>query len=92
MLEPNKTHVVVSSGADEELKSKAQEISSDLIFDGNDVIQLRIKENNTYIDTIYDVGNVSVIFDNEVFIRKLQLLLITVSLDKVNGWVIYQHI
>lgn len=70
MLEPNKTHVVVSSGADEELKSKAQEISSDLIFDGNDVIQLRIKENNTYIDTIYDVGNVSIIFDNEVFIRK----------------------
>ncbi|MDY0023417.1 MAG: lamin tail domain-containing protein [Candidatus Izemoplasmatales bacterium] len=44
-------------------------ITEDLVFDGNDTIQLRYK-NDTYIDSIYHIGNRDFVMDNEVYIRK----------------------
>lgn len=66
------TLVVVYQEAGSELKAKADLLSADLIFDGNDVIQLRYK-NNTYIDTIYPLGSRNFLMDNEVYIRKPEI-------------------
>ena len=63
------TFVIVYQEASSELKDKADLLTSDLVFDGNDVIQLRYK-NNTYIDTIYPIGSRNFLMDDEVFIRK----------------------
>lgn len=62
------TYVIVNSDADANLLVKGDLLSDNLIFDGNDTIQLRYK-NNTYIDTIYNIGNRGFVLDNEVFIR-----------------------
>jgi endonuclease YncB( thermonuclease family)/beta-lactam-binding protein with PASTA domain len=68
-------------------KAKNDLITYDLDFDGNDVIQLRYK-NNTYIDTIYQIGNKDFIMDNEIFIRKADVVKGTRSY-KFNEWTAY---
>jgi endonuclease YncB( thermonuclease family) len=68
-------------------KAKDDLITYDLDFDGNDVIQLRYK-NNTYIDTIYQIGNKNFIMDNEIFIRKADVIKGTRSY-KFNEWTAY---
>ena len=73
LLAPLDTYVVVCQGADAELIAKADLVTEDLLFDGNDVIQLRYK-NNTYIDTIYPIGTRTFIMDDEVFIRRPEIV------------------
>lgn len=68
-------------------KAKDDLITYDLDFDGNDVIQLRYK-NNTYIDTIYQIGNKDFIMDNEIFIRKADVVKGTRSY-KFTEWTAY---
>lgn len=68
-LNPQETFVIVHSNADQPLKVKADLLSNQLNFDGNEVVQLRYK-NNTYIDTIYQIGNRLFTFDDEIFVRK----------------------
>jgi endonuclease YncB( thermonuclease family) len=62
------TYVIANTDADVSILSSADLISEDLLFDGNDTIQLRYK-NDTYIDSIYNIGNRNYIMDNEVYIR-----------------------
>lgn len=69
-LAANETYFIVSSTSSDVLKEKAYLISSNLIFDGNDTIQLRKKSNNTYIDTIFNIGNNEPRFSDEIFIRR----------------------
>lgn len=68
MLAPQETYLLVSSSTSSALKEKADKTSNRLSFDGNDTIQLRYS-NDTYIDTIYDLGNKLFIMENELFIR-----------------------
>lgn len=68
-----KTYFIASSTSAEELKEKADLVSHNLIFDGNDTIQLRKKSNNTYIDTIYNVGNTVFTMDDEIYIRRANI-------------------
>lgn len=64
------TFVIAKKGATQELLQKADLVSENLTFDGNDTIQLRKTKNNTFIDTIYHVGNISRTMDEEIFVRK----------------------
>jgi len=69
-LQPGETFVIVNENADiAELLAKADLLTPDLVFDGNDTIQIRF-ENGTYIDTIYHIGNRDFIMDEEIFVRK----------------------
>lgn len=67
-LLPEQTFVIVKSNASETLKAYADLLSEWLVFDGNDVIQLRYK-NNTYIDTISQIGTQTFVMRDEVFVR-----------------------
>jgi len=68
-LAPGETYVIANrSSNNAQLLMRADLMTYDLVFDGNDTIQLRYL-NNTYIDTIYNLGNSNFIMDNEVFIR-----------------------
>ena len=70
-IKANETFLIVKQGADDEnLLEHAGLVTNKLIFDGNDTIQLRFSKNNTYIDTIYDIGNISATLDDEVFVRR----------------------
>ena len=69
-LASGETYFIASSTSNDDLKSKAQLVSSKLIFDGNDTIQLRKKSNNTYIDTVYNIGNTAFTMDDEIFVRR----------------------
>lgn len=69
-MEPNETFVVVNSNANEALKNKADFMNENIFFDGNDTIQLRQSHNDTYIDSIYHVGNISATLNGEVFVRR----------------------
>lgn len=68
-LNSHETFVIVYSQADQVLKDKADILSDQLRFDGNEVIQIRYK-NNSYIDSIYQIGNRLFTLNDEVFIRK----------------------
>ncbi|MGE0002983.1 MAG: lamin tail domain-containing protein [Candidatus Izemoplasmatales bacterium] len=67
-LAPGETYTVVRANADAALLAKADLTNANLIFDGNDCIQL-VYKNGTYIDTIFSIGNMSFLMDDEVFIR-----------------------
>jgi len=67
-LQPGETYVIANSGANVNILAKADLISANLVFDGNDTVQLCF-ENGTYIDTIYNIGDRDFIMDNEVFVR-----------------------
>lgn len=71
MLAANETFVIAQEEGTE-VTSYADLITKDLLFDGNDTIQLRNKANNTYFDTIYDVGNISIILNDEIFVRRAE--------------------
>ena len=67
-LLPGNTYIVSYRGASENIKSKANKTSTQLVFDGNDTVQLRYK-NNTAIDSIYEIGETLFIMQKEMFIR-----------------------
>lgn len=70
-IKPNETFLIVKEGAtDTNLLNEAGLVTNSLNFDGNDTIQLRRVSNDTYIDSIYEVGNIYSTLDNEVFIRR----------------------
>lgn len=69
-LNPNETFVIVNELADANLLDKADLTHKNVLFDGNDTIQLRKVSNNTYIDSIYHVGNISSTLNDEVFVRR----------------------
>ncbi|QLY40423.1 hypothetical protein HF295_06005 [Hujiaoplasma nucleasis] len=66
----NETYLIVAKSSTASLQRYADLRSDDLIFDGNDTIQLRVNQNNTYIDTIYQVGDRTSLMDNEIFVRR----------------------
>jgi endonuclease YncB( thermonuclease family) len=68
MLESKGTHILIYRGSSQSLKDIADQDSNVLLFDGNDVVQLRYK-NDTFIDTIYDLGNMLFVMWNEMYIR-----------------------
>lgn len=68
-IAPGEVYLIVSRSSDPALKDMADLVSRLLIFDGNDTIQLRYK-NNTYIDTIYQIGDRGFAMDNELFVRR----------------------
>ncbi len=68
ILEPGETYLVANLNANSEILAKADMVSDDLNFDGNDVIQLCYL-NGTYIDTIYNIGNKDFVMDNLLYIR-----------------------
>lgn len=70
VLEPQQTFLIVHSSADEALRLKADLLTENLLFDGNDTIQLRFVDNHTFLDTIYHVGNISSTMDGEIFVRR----------------------
>ena len=67
-LAPGETYVIANDLANGNIQVNADKLSEDLLFDGNDTIQL-CYENGTYIDSIYNIGNRDFVMDNEVFIR-----------------------
>lgn len=68
-LEKNKTFVVGNK------KHDLVDLNSENItFDTIDVIQLRYKNNNTFIDTIYDLGNILDNFKEEIFVRNPKIV------------------
>ncbi len=73
-LLPGETYVIANKASTNgNLLKKADEYFFELNFDGNDTIQLRYK-NNTYIDSVYHIGNTDFVMDNEVYIRKANVV------------------
>ena len=68
-LNPGEVYVIAHEDSNQDILDEADLITADLLFDGNDTIQLRYI-NETYIDTIYHIGNRNFIMDNEVFVRQ----------------------
>lgn len=73
MLGVGETFVIAHSDANANILSKADLTSGDLVFNGNDTIQVRF-ENGTYIDTIYNIGNKDFIMDDEIFVRSAEVV------------------
>ncbi len=73
ILEPGETYLVANLNANSEILAKADMVSDDLNFDGNDVIQLCYL-NGTYIDTIYNIGNKDFVMDNLLYIRDASIV------------------
>nr|MDA3837460.1 lamin tail domain-containing protein [Candidatus Delongbacteria bacterium] len=69
VIEPNDTFLISSKVSEPDLQRKAELRTDDLVFDGNDTIQLRYK-NDTYIDTVYNLGERGFIMDNEIYVRR----------------------
>jgi endonuclease YncB( thermonuclease family) len=72
-LLPGEAYVIANSNANNDILLNADLTSDILIFDGNDTVQIRYL-NNTYIDTIYQIGNRDYSMNDEVFIRKSDIL------------------
>ncbi len=68
-LATGEVYVIAHEDANQDILDEADLVTADLLFDGNDTIQLRYK-NETYIDTIYHIGNRDFVMDNEVFVRQ----------------------
>ncbi|MDT8336402.1 MAG: lamin tail domain-containing protein [Candidatus Izemoplasmatales bacterium] len=86
-LLPGETYVVANTNANNEILTNADLTSDNLIFDGNDTIQIRYL-NNTYIDTIYQIGNRDYSMNDEVFVRRSNVLNGTRTFT-VNEWVAF---
>lgn len=69
-LEPNQTYVIMNDKSSQAFLNKADLITDEMKFGGNDNIQLRRTSNNTYIDSIYEVGNINILMDKEIFVRR----------------------
>lgn len=85
-LKPLQTYVIANDLSDKDLLLKANLKSSNLSFDGNDTIQLRRTETNTFIDSIYHVGNISMTMDEEIFIRRANIETNNRSFNQ-NDWI-----
>ncbi|MFW5888876.1 MAG: lamin tail domain-containing protein [Bacillota bacterium] len=68
-LNPSEVYVIAHEDSNQDILDEADLITTDLLFDGNDTIQLRYK-NGTYIDSIYHLGNRDFIMNDEVFVRQ----------------------
>jgi len=69
VIAANETFLISSTTTEASLQRFADLRTGDLDFDGNDTIQLRYK-NDTYIDTIYNLGERGFIMDNEIYVRR----------------------
>lgn len=67
-IEAGKTFVVVNNDASKELLDKADMVSEDLEFDGNDVIHL--KRGKKILDLVHDLGDRTDNFKDEIYVRK----------------------
>lgn len=67
-LESKKTLVIVHEDATQELLDKADILTSELVFDGNDVIHLL--KGKKVIDLIHDLGDILDNFKDEVYVRR----------------------
>ncbi len=83
-IQPQSSYTIAYKGSRQALLDVADQKSTRLIYDGNDTIQLRYS-NETYIDTIYDLGNVLFVSEDELLIRKENT--VKGSRDfSLNGW------
>ncbi len=73
MLASGDTFMIAYRGSNQALVDMADLSSTRLIYDGNDTIQLRY-ENETYIDSIYELGNQLFIMEDELFVRQADTL------------------
>ncbi len=69
-LESKQTYVITHPNSSSSYLQKASLISEEFDITIIDAIQLRKTSNNTYIDTIYDIGNISNVLDGEIFVRR----------------------
>lgn len=69
-LESKKTYFITSSFSEEVLKNKSQFIIENFEFGDNEQIKLHLKENNTFIDSIYTENTTNFTLFNEVFVRR----------------------
>ena len=68
-----KTFFIASAKSSTRLTDLADLVSNKFIADGNDTIQLRKTSNNTFIDTLYNVGNTAMTMDEEIFVRRADI-------------------
>ncbi|MDY0295106.1 MAG: PASTA domain-containing protein [Acholeplasmataceae bacterium] len=87
ILASHDTYVLAYRGSSQAVIDKADQQTNLLMFDGNDTIQLRYK-NNTYIDTIYEIGNQLFVMVGEHFIRNSSVTGGTRTF-KLNEWDAY---
>lgn len=87
MLAQGETYVIAHTNANSNFTSNADLLSNNLVFNGNDVIQLRLS-NNTYIDTLSSIGASTNYFLDETFSRKSTVTTGTRSFN-VNEWTAY---
>lgn len=66
----NEPFVIVNSDATIELINKSHMQTSLMSFGASATIQLRKVSNDTYIDSVYDVGNRSILMDREIYVRR----------------------
>ncbi len=69
-LEAGQTFVIMNDQSSQEFLDKADLTTEIMSFGGRDTIQLRKVSNNTYIDTVYEVGNTSILMDDEIYVRR----------------------
>lgn len=69
IIEAKSTYIIANPAGNRSVLTKAALSTTKLLFDGNDVIQLRYK-NQTYIDIISTIGSTVFSLSNEVFVRQ----------------------
>lgn len=72
VIEAGSTYIIANPEGNRSILTKAGLSSTKLVFDGNDVIQLRYK-NQTYIDIISTIGSTVFSLTNEVYIRQANI-------------------
>lgn len=72
VIEAGSTYIIANPEGNRNILTKAGLSSTKLVFDGNDVIQLRYK-NQTYIDIISTIGSTVFSLTNEVYIRQANI-------------------
>lgn len=86
-LSAHQTYVIAYSGADETIKSVADDLHSRLIFNGNDTIVLR-QNDETMIDVLGNIGWGLFYLDNRTLIRKTNIQEPSVTFD-IEEWDTY---
>jgi len=68
-IDSNGTFILTNPEGNREILLKSDQSSTQFVFDGNDVIQLRYK-NGTYIDIISTIGSSVFSLTNELYVRQ----------------------
>ena len=83
-LDSHSTFIIAHPGGNRDVSKKANLSTTSLVFDGNDVIQLRYK-NGSYVDIVNVMGTRLVTLTNEVYVRQEDIKAGTRTFD-FNAW------